>query len=332
MRTNRRTGFTLVELLVVITIIAILVAMLLPAVQSAREAGRRMRCSGNLRQLGLAAIEHESIHGFFPSGGWGYKWVGDPDGGFGHTQPGGWMYSVLPFLDEHRLHEAGAKGTPEQKKAAAVTLVTTPLSVTTCPSRRGLMTYPHRNDAVGQENRPYNPGVGGLRVTFAEVEYIAKSDYCINGGDVIVNCGAGPTTLAGEATYTQWDDSWPVTGLHYCRSEFTRAHVRDGMAYTYLIGEKNMDPNRYESFTGGNDAQSMYVGHDPDVVHYTDRPLVPDREGVTDAYAFGGPHAGGCQFVFCDGSVRAVSFNVSDAVHRSLGHRDDGGPIDLTGM
>ena len=86
-------GFTLVELLVVVSIIGILIAMLLPAVQSARESGRLVTCKNNLKQIGLAGQAHMEAQGFFPSAGWGQLWTGDPDWGFGATQPGGWHYS-----------------------------------------------------------------------------------------------------------------------------------------------------------------------------------------------------------------------------------------------
>src|SRR3954451_22400540 len=99
-RACRASGFTLVELLVVIAIIGVLVALLLPAVQAARESARRMQCQNNLKQFGLAFQTHNDTNGFLPTDGFGYGWVGDPDLGFGIDQPGGWTFNILPYCEQ----------------------------------------------------------------------------------------------------------------------------------------------------------------------------------------------------------------------------------------
>ena len=78
-----RDAFTIVELLIVITILAILIALFLPAIESSREAANRTQCKNNIRQLALAATNHLNAAGYFPSGGWGFRWAGDPDRGYG---------------------------------------------------------------------------------------------------------------------------------------------------------------------------------------------------------------------------------------------------------
>ncbi len=318
-------GFTLVELLVVITIIGILIALLLPAVQSAREAARRAQCNNNLKQIALACHLHLEQHGFWPSGGWGHAWIGDPDRGFGSRQPGGWIYSVLPYLEQQALHDLGMGGTPQQKLEAAQTLATTPVAVFHCPSRRRPRTYPHHPGSTG----PFNPGVGGLRMP--QPSQVAKSCYGLNGGTYYLGWCEGPSTIAaGETSNPCPNLLAQANGLSYWRSEFTMADVRDGASNTLLIGEKYINPDNYSSAYPPGDSQSMYNGTDEDNTRYGgyNYPPVQDRPGQVREQNFGGPHPGGCQFALADGSVRSVSFSIDWIVYARLCNRKDGLPID----
>ena len=325
--TANRNGFTLVELLVVITIIGILIGLLLPAVQNAREAARRLQCGNNLKQLALAAHGHHAAHGFFPGGGWGYRWVGDPDLGFGGGQPGGWAYSVLPYIEQEALHGAGAGGTAAEKKAAAEQLVTTPLPIMHCPSRRRSALYPHNPDSA-ERNRPNNPGFDGVRVD--TLYMVAKGDYAANAGSVVVNVTHGPSTLAGAAAF-----NWPsdnCNGVVCMRGELSFAHVRDGASNTLLLGEKSVSPDNYTDWQAPGDAQSIYIGFEWEPNRITAWPPRQDQAGVEDSRIFGSPHAGGLNMAMCDGSVRAISYAVDGAVWKNLGNRQSGKVIDVSGL
>ncbi len=324
---------TLVELLVVIAIIGILVALLLPAVQAAREAARRAQCANHLKQLGLASLSHEQAHGFLPSGGWGHVWIGDPDCGFGSTQPGGWAYSVLPYLEQNAVHQLGKGESAIGKKAAAIRLAQTAISVFYCPSRRAVRLYPHdpRSDT------PFNPeGRDTLRVEREELTEIAKMCYCMNGGTVYPGTTTGPANMA-EAPNTNWADTSECNGIVYQRSETTCSMISDGMSHTYLIAEKNVNPDRYTSYSNRGDSQSMFNGCDPDNTRYggidpqpnifgeyPEYPLTPDTPGVDRYQCFGGPHPGVCLAVFCDGSIHTIHNSIELTLHHNLAARNDG--------
>ncbi|NLF07642.1 MAG: DUF1559 domain-containing protein [Pirellulaceae bacterium] len=323
-----RGAFTLVELLVVITIIGILIALLLPAVQAAREAARQVQCRNHLKQLALAVLGHEEQHHFFPSSGWGYLWTGDPDRGTGKPQPGGWNYAILPFLEQEAVSNLGSDGNVNQITAAqrsgAFTRDQTPLEVFVCPSRRAAIVYPR------PKNRQYYNSDATSRS--------AAIDYAANGGSshhvVAVSFTGGPATIAAADNFKY--PSQDATGITFLRSQVTIAQISDGTSNTYMLGEKYLCPDNYDDGIDGHDDHGMYEGYSPDNMRWCMHDPVnnvslypmPDTPGVVVWGIFGSAHANGCHMAFCDGSVKMISYAINPEIHHCLGDRRDGNVID----
>jgi len=305
----------LLRFLVVIAVIGILIALLLPAVQAAREAARRIHCSNNLRQLGIAFHAHHDVQGHLPTGGWGYTWIGDPDRGFAERQPGGWVFNTLPYTEQEALHDSGSGLATAEKRLALAGTNGTALRVLRCPSRRSVTSYP---TAVAPKNAEFVPAV-------------AKTDYAANAGDGPWGADngypAGPTTIkqadSGKYNWTATNE----TGVVFQRSKVRLADIRDGTSNTYMLGEKYVNPDHYETGRDNGDDQSMYVGYDIDTCRWTRfqdgvafTPL-PDTSGELHYHQFGSAHSGGCNFAFCDGSVRLIGYTIDPEVHRRSGSR-----------
>lgn len=331
-------GFTLVELLVVIAIIGILIALLLPAIQAARETARKTQCRNQLKQIGLACLLHAETHGYLPSGGWERYWNGDPNRGFGKDQPGSWGYSTLPYLEQIALHEMGRALSVAARKEEIGRMLTRPVAVFYCPSRRAVRGYRDTHQQYHNSVRP--PGISGKYL-------VAKSDYAANSGDGITSADI-PSPVSYEQADSgnfPWKDTtnpnteWWHSGVMYYRSEIRLAEITDGLSNTYMVGEKFMNPENYTTGESFGDNQSFYTGYEwdnhrlttnrPDGIPvYTPRQDSRDLRDSSRFYRFGSAHAGTWHAVFCDGSVQAVAYTIDAETHRRLGNRFDGRAID----
>jgi prepilin-type N-terminal cleavage/methylation domain-containing protein/prepilin-type processing-associated H-X9-DG protein len=316
----RRTGaFTLVELLVVIAIIGVLVALLLPAVQAAREAARRAQCKNNLRQIALGFLLHEDSQGFLPQGGWGYMWMSHPDRGFGLDQPGGWGYNILPYIEEAALHDLG-KGLPQaQQNVTQSELHGTPIETYHCPSRRPAVPYPV-SVSISFVRQPFISG---------PVQFGARNDYAANGGEQLgVGFAAGPGSLQEGDTNYRWGEVEQATGVIANHVTYGIGQLTDGTTKIYMIGEKYLSPDEYDSGSSLGDDQSVYSGDERDVVRFT-AGLIPfqDRPGILDTWNFGSAHSSGLHMAMCDGSVQTIAYGISAVAHRLLSNRSDGETI-----
>jgi len=323
MSRQRVSGFTLVELLVVIAIIGILVALLIPAVQSVRSAARKTDCLNRMRQVGLAtSMFHDNYRAFPPARLFPKKYAVAPDN-FGRDQPS-WLVRILPFIEESNFFADWDLSRSYNDHANE--LVSRPVRAYICPSRRSI------SDAQApsgiREVRVSAPcGCGG----WVEVNVVggATGDFAGNHGDLSPGSIGAPSDYYYGGNGTGVIISSRATmqrgGQLTWIDRIKNSSIRDGLSNTILAGELHVTSENLNKipFNG-----PIYNGEDLAAFTRVGGPGVPilsqSREPSSSVLGFGSWHHGICNFVFADVSTHSLSNNTDTLTLGQLCNRADG--------
>ena len=348
-----RRGFTLIELLVVIAIIAILVGLLLPAVQKVREAANRMSCTNNLKRLALGAHMFANDKGMFPPGnnidktGNTAAKISAAVATYGNPAPIGgyttWCIELLPYIEQADTYQAYSRWRYANGSNSTLTSFINNWATTTSPCAQVYKVFLCPSDVPDTSTVVEDDGAvaGGAN-------FYAMTSYRANGGSVFPNFG--------------FPAAAPLSNGPFFVNSMTRfADVTDGLSNTLLLGERNNLEPFWATFVNGD--SSFQVGQDPNNGNgaapfsfdngvwsynapsaYTCAPfnyMLPADAATTNTYSttqggiyynnrvfdFGSLHTGGANFAFCDGSVHFIATTVNAVTFNSLGCMNDGGVV-----
>lgn len=337
---RKREAFTLVELLVVIAIIGILVALLLPAVQAAREAARRAQCMNRIKQIDLACLNYESAFKYFPS-----ATITLPDPLIPNSPAAYWGYivQILPYMEETSLASRIDMKTFWQDEPNFTLLYGTEMPQFRCPTHQDQdLTYVDNSGSSNVEEKPTNLRTHYMAVLGASMgcavtpfiswpdnpNYIPLAGLCDSSGGV---SGNGVITLKATTA--------PGVAPKFFPSRTKVREIGDGTSHTFLIGEISWDcgPQRIwpiGSATGKTTGALYSFHYSAKNVRYPLNTAYRAAAGQSGGnenndMSFGSNHSGGCFFAMCDGSVQFVSENIALAVLRALASKKVGD--DVTG-